>query len=233
MDLPMPQRITTLKATLLILMVWLLAISNAKAGLVITDTVTASDGREWAQVDLFYELSWNEINDVCPEGNCSPVAMLNGWSLDGWEWASRETVQNLFNAYTGQMGLDPTSFVELDQTWTADFFADFRPFLQTNVPRSIVAGWSSTSHILDTPFMQGLFGVAPHLQEEPPNPFTPNIGEADTSDEDSSQLPTLSASLLGAWFVRSTPVPLPSSAWLILLGLAGISRLRHTRCDSA
>jgi hypothetical protein len=33
----------------------------------ITDTVTV-DGKEWGQVDLFLNLSWDQINAVCPAG---------------------------------------------------------------------------------------------------------------------------------------------------------------------
>ena len=60
------------------------------------DTVTV-DGREWAQVDHFTNLSWDDINAVCPEGVCSGV--LNGYDMTGWTWASFDDVSALFNHY--------------------------------------------------------------------------------------------------------------------------------------
>lgn len=59
-------------------------------------TVTV-DGKEWAQVDSFANLSWNDINAVCPEGVCSGV--LNGYDMTGWTWASFDDVSALFNHY--------------------------------------------------------------------------------------------------------------------------------------
>jgi hypothetical protein len=47
-------------------------------GIDITDTVTV-DGKVWAQVDLFTNLSWNDINAVCPEGAC--FGILNGHDM--------------------------------------------------------------------------------------------------------------------------------------------------------
>ena len=35
----------------------------------ITDTVIL-EGREWAQPDIFSDLSWNEVNVVCPNIVC-------------------------------------------------------------------------------------------------------------------------------------------------------------------
>lgn len=49
----------------------------------ITDTVTV-DGNEWAQADLFVGLSWNEMNAVCPAGNCMNGGMLGGNDMTGW-----------------------------------------------------------------------------------------------------------------------------------------------------
>jgi hypothetical protein len=60
--------------------------SGSISAMPITDTVTA-DGKEWAQVDLFLNLSWYDINAVCPEGVCSDGGMLNGYDMTGWLWA--------------------------------------------------------------------------------------------------------------------------------------------------
>jgi hypothetical protein len=70
----------------------------------ITDTVTV-DGREWAQVDLFTNLTWDHINAVCPEGVCAGI--LNGFDMTGWAWASVDDVNALFNFYIGSEKLGP------------------------------------------------------------------------------------------------------------------------------
>ena len=55
----------------------------------ITDVVTLGN-KKWAQVDLFVNLSWNDINAVCPAGNCDNGNgnTLNGYNMAGWTWAS-------------------------------------------------------------------------------------------------------------------------------------------------
>ena len=45
------------------------------------DTMTG-DGTDWAQVDLFTNLSWNEINAYCPGGVCG-TGSLNGNDMEG------------------------------------------------------------------------------------------------------------------------------------------------------
>ena len=49
----------------------------------ITDTVTVN-GLEWAQVDLFLDVPWAEINAACPLGSCSNGAVLNDYDMTGW-----------------------------------------------------------------------------------------------------------------------------------------------------
>lgn len=63
------------------------------------NTVTVQ-GRQWAQPDLFLNLSWDTINAVCPGGACGSDAILNGWDVSGWTWASTEDLNNLFNYYS-------------------------------------------------------------------------------------------------------------------------------------
>ena len=96
-----------------------------------TDTITVN-GKEWAQVDLFYDLSWNDINAVCPSGICS--GELNGFDMTGWTWASVEDVNTLFNYYIGfeALGPGPDSYDEDDSEWGPAFFHD---------------GWRPTNHI--------------------------------------------------------------------------------------
>ena len=71
---------------------------DCSLGVPLTDTVTIN-GREWAQIDLFQSLSWNEINAVCPGGPCSGV--LNGYNMAGMTWASLADVSAIINFYAG------------------------------------------------------------------------------------------------------------------------------------
>lgn len=97
----------------------------------ITDTVTV-DGLEWAQVDLFLGLSWNEINAACPSGTCASGAVLNGYDMSGWMWATLTEVGGLFQATTphpGGIALYSEIFIG-DFQW-ADDFIDVVGFRET------------------------------------------------------------------------------------------------------
>jgi hypothetical protein len=76
------------------------AVSQVVSAAPITDTFIVVS-QEWAQVDLFFDNSWNDLNAQCPGGVYSAASALNGYDLDGWTWASIDTVQGLFNAFTG------------------------------------------------------------------------------------------------------------------------------------
>lgn len=98
-----------------------------EVGAPIVDTITV-DGREWAQVDLFANLSWNDVNAVCPGGVCN--GMLNGHDMRGWTWASVEDINALFDFYIGlaSHGSTPFVIIEIDSTWAPQFFsAGWRP----------------------------------------------------------------------------------------------------------
>jgi hypothetical protein len=90
----------------------------------ITDTISI-DGGEWAQVDLFTNLSWDEINAVCPAGVCGDSATLNGYDMAGWTWASIEDIEELFNYYIGSDALGSNTGYYSDggwDTWWANAF---------------------------------------------------------------------------------------------------------------
>lgn len=74
------------------------------------DTVTVN-GRVWAQVDLFTNLSWSAIDAVCPNGPnglCLNNAILNGHNMTGWTWASVANMNAFFNFLNPTCGLGPT-----------------------------------------------------------------------------------------------------------------------------
>jgi hypothetical protein len=72
----------------------------------ISDIVTAN-GKVWAQVSLFTNLSWSQISAICPAGVCVDNGMLNGYNMSGWRWASVDDVNALFNFYGVSPALGP------------------------------------------------------------------------------------------------------------------------------
>ena len=98
----------------------------------ISDTVIVGD-TEWAQVDLFTGLSWNEINAACPGGACGQ-GTLNGYRMEGWKWATVEEVNGLFNGYLSAAGVPDADLLGAlpdayqasgsDSIWAPAFFDD-------------------------------------------------------------------------------------------------------------
>lgn len=92
--------------------------------------IVLADSKEWAQADLFKNLSWNQINAVCPGGACGN-GELNGHSMSGWTWASVDDVDALFNFY----GVSPPlvgfgDVSEPNSLWAPAFFSGgWRPTL--------------------------------------------------------------------------------------------------------
>ena len=72
-------------------------------------TVTM-DGKAWAPMNSFGDLSWDEINDVCPianGGDCLPGGQLMEYDMTGWTWASVDDVNALINFYTSSGAIGP------------------------------------------------------------------------------------------------------------------------------
>lgn len=113
---------------------WLVLCSAAAAP--ITDTVVVGD-LEWAQVSLFAGLSWNDINNVCPDGTCAGT--LNGLEVDGWTWAAPVAVAELFAATTDYSGNVSDTLLEQNSAWAPAFFetTGFVPLESTTSQRRI------------------------------------------------------------------------------------------------
>lgn len=193
------------------------------------------DGVEWAQVDLFDNLSWNDINAVCPSGVCIDDGELNGYTMTGWLWADWEDVQPMFNSYlsaagvTGDDLLGPgahpafgDSYVEQASTWAPEFFASgWRPTVSSatgfqyamGLTRQLVLGTE-----VSVAFMHwsndGQLGDAASTSLL----FTDNLDSAEGGR--------------GAWFLRRDPqpgVPAPATLALFSVGFAGLFWFRRKR----
>ncbi len=68
----------------------------------IQDT-TIVDGKEWAQVSLFWGVTHAQIEAVCPGGICVDSGVLMGYNLTGWRWATNSDVQELETYYFGRL----------------------------------------------------------------------------------------------------------------------------------
>jgi hypothetical protein len=119
----------------------------------ITDTILV-DGKEWAQVDLFINLSWNDINAACPGGICSDLSVLNNFRMKGWTWASIADMNALFNHYIGSPELGPAhdSYREPASAWAPAFFLDgWRPLYEVgSVPGAGPATYGDTFDCTDS-----------------------------------------------------------------------------------
>jgi hypothetical protein len=80
------------------------------------------DGRQWIRPRLFNGVKWSDIAALCPAGVCSGVLM--GFDLGGWNWASVDDVNALFNHYIGsdQLGPGPDNFAQPGIGWQAPFW---------------------------------------------------------------------------------------------------------------
>ncbi|CAA0114147.1 Uncharacterised protein [Halioglobus japonicus] len=188
------------------------------------DTVTV-DGNEWAQVDLFTNLSWWDIWSACPSGECQDGATLNGNNMRGWRWASVDDINGLFNSYIGSeaLGPGPSDFFEIDSLWAPAFYADgWRP-TSTNSTLTTTHGWSSTAGPTWSESYQA-FLYEIHLPNESDRAYT-GYNETRTNTSD----------FTGAWFYREVAIPPPSGvpapATLILvsLTLAGLGWARRKK----
>lgn len=152
----------------------------------ITDTITVASV-EWAQVDLFLNLTWDDINAACPSGTCTSGAVLNGHDMSGWRWATRSEVGGLFQATTPH----PGGIAHYSEIFVGDFqWAD--DFID-------VIGFRETSSIpaLQARFVSGYTsgpGTEPKANIER-FVFPEMYASANTTGQDTSV-----ASAKGAWF---------------------------------
>lgn len=160
-----------------------------KAATPITDTISV-ESLEWAQVDLFLDATWAEMNTACPLGTCASGAVLNGYDMTGWTWATLTEIGGLFQATSPHPG-GITHFSEIfivDFQWTNDFF-DVLGFRETYSIPSLQA--RGVSGYASGPSTEGKALIEMFVF---PEPYT----SANTSGSGTS----VSVERNGGWFYR-------------------------------
>jgi hypothetical protein len=102
------------------------------------------NGKVWAQVNLFANLTVSQINTVCPNGTCVIGGELNGYDMTGWVWATAVDIHALFNFYGVNPPLSITNnYVSgsYNSIWATDFSnGGWHP--TESVPESwLLRGW--------------------------------------------------------------------------------------------
>lgn len=197
------------------------AVSQAVSAVPITDTVVVGE-QEWALVDLFSGNSWNTINMQCPKGTCTDTSTINGYELAEWTWASVNTVQTLFDVFTGQSNPAPSSYTERDSSWAPAFLSVFGSTGGGCNGRSScsILAWTSTPD----PVSPGEYAYIGYVQDSE-RTFTRDY--ASTYTNDGTHRPYEN---VGAWLVRPLyTVPVPATLALFGLGLASMWAIRPMR----
>lgn len=188
--------------------------TGGAAALPITDTVMVN-GHEWAQVNLFSNVSWGAMNSVCSGGICN--GQLNGYDMTGWLWADTAAVTDLFNYYIGSpvLGISNGMYQQTPSVFAAKFFADGwkpteRPLPGSNLTTGLVSESGS--------YMAYIGDSGPIL----------NMSEAFIYRAYPSQY----FRVVGGWFVRAPDVGVPAPATLSL-AFVGLALLAFGRRSTA
>lgn len=111
---------------------------------------TDSQGREWRQVNLTANFTWSQIAGVCPTDGVTPCSgSLGSVSMNGWVWATREQVVQLFAEFSP--AVSKTGQVAGPQYFNPAFgflFGTFVPTMNEITPFYInlgLWGWTASS----------------------------------------------------------------------------------------
>jgi MYXO-CTERM domain-containing protein len=179
-----------------------------------TQIVQVAD-REWYQPKLFTQLSWNEIDAVCPAstGGLCGAGSLNGVSVQGWTWANTADANQLVYALTGLSAFNqpsPASAFVDNSTWAPYIMNEvFGPTATAFGNRSVI-GWLRTAN--DVNARDLIFAERSNGINGPASDFVSTVGVFSR---------TTSEFFRGAFLYRETRVnTVPEAPSLALAGLA-------------
>jgi hypothetical protein len=195
-------------------------IATPVSATLITDTVFIGD-REWAQVDLFTNLSWNDMDRVCPRGVCGS-GTLNGFDMAGWTWASAATVGDLlFQPYSAHVGgLSDTGWISGNEVIKFAAATGMRPTGATTGRYEHMTLKGMTVDLFESDrgwaqmgWRDGRRGSESRIQT------SDRVGLGGGTRDDRT----------GAFLHRSVDVPEPSTLAIFALGMIGLASRRFKK----
>ncbi len=105
------------------------ASSSAMANMI---AYTDSAGRQWADLRLTTPYTWTRAASECPTDGMTACS----GTLDGWTWATKDEVANLFAELTGlaRSQFETSRYSEVNSTWASAALDAFTP----NIPGNTV-----------------------------------------------------------------------------------------------
>ncbi len=231
------------------------ALPSAASPIPASQTVEVN-GVTWAQVDIFSNLKWVDINAACPAdagGVCKPGSTLHGLDMEGWTWASVDSLNIMFNYYLAKYGVPswellngPSGYYKSNGYWTpALLSAGFRPTQTVDMPPPAIFDFRVVSGLLRDSQPNPAYAYSGAANQSPLHNDPRKFGS--TMATNGSPLKTESSPYVGAWFFQApatlaagltssglpplaAPIPLvvPVVSALTLAGIGGW-RLRRKK----
>jgi hypothetical protein len=181
-----------------------------------------AQGREWLQVKAFKGVAWATVDAACPNDGVTPcTGTVMGVNLDGYVWATKEQVQELFAEFAPEMASAESLGGPAYTLPALGFFGSFQPtfeYYTTFGGYNYISGWTSTESdgmafipeaSAQYPVFDGYFSVAAMVDVTIASQFrgawlfkpAPVVCDADLDGSGAVDAADL-AVVLGAWGTR-------------------------------
>lgn len=196
-------------------------VGNASAVPITDADIVTVDGTDWAQVDLFVNLSWNDFNAVCPSGVCAIGGTLNGYDMTNWIWASQEALGSLFHSTTPH----PGGIGRFEEYVTPEPNQLVNDFID-------MVGFNATRDLNFSPLgiWREVIGYASNMENAIAGVSVSNYIAENVAFVSNEGIFEGAVSLeRGGWFYRSETVPAPATFALFGLGLTALGLTRRKK----